>query len=115
MSLLDAFKAECVTLKRTQAADGEGGQVTKWADGTSFQAAITLSNSTKTTKAEKDVASNTYTVTTGKDIELKFHDVFRRVSDGRVFRVTSDGTDNKTPDVTTLDMRQVTAEEWMLT
>lgn len=115
MSLLDAFRAECVTLKRTQAADGEGGQVTQWADGTSFQAAITLSNSTKTTKAEKDVADNSFTVTTGKDIELKFHDVFRRVSDGKVFRVTSDGTDNKTPDTAALNMRQVTAEEWMLT
>lgn len=115
MSLLDAFGAECVTLKRTQAADGEGGQATRWVDGTSFQAAITLSNSAKTTKAEKDVVSNAYTVTTGKDIELKFHDVFRRVSDGRVFRVISDGTDNKTPDTAALDMRQVTAEEWMLT
>lgn len=115
MSLLDAFRAECVALERTQAADGEGGQVTQWTDGKSFQAAITLSNSTKTTKAEKDVASNAYSVTTGKDIELKFHDVFRRVADGRIFRVTSDGTDNKTPDTAALNMRQVTAEEWTLT
>lgn len=115
MSLLDAFKAECLMLKRTQAADGEGGQVTQWADGTSFQAAITLSSTSNTTKAEQDVASNSYTVTTGKDIELKFHDVFRRVSDGKIFRVTSDGTDKMTPGTAALNMRQVTAEEWKLT
>jgi hypothetical protein len=43
---------------------------------------------------------------------LQYHDVFRRLSDGKIFRVTSDGDDKFTPDTATLNMRQVTAEEW---
>ena len=35
----------------------------------------------------------------------------RRESDGKLFRITSDGTDKKTPGATALDMRVVTAEE----
>ena len=42
---------------------------------------------------------------------LEYHDVFRRVRDGKIFRVTSDGDDKFTPASTSLDMRQVTAEE----
>ena len=45
---------------------------------------------------------------------LEYHDVFRRSSDNKIFRVTSDGDDRKTPTSAKLDMRQVTAEEWEL-
>jgi hypothetical protein len=37
-----------------------------------------------------------------------------RNSDGKIFRITSDGDDNHTPKSATLDMRQVSAEEWSL-
>jgi hypothetical protein len=56
-----------------------------------------------------------YTVTTSRAIVLEYHDVFRRESDGKIFRVTSDGDDLYTPKSAGLDMRQVTAEEWVLT
>ena len=45
---------------------------------------------------------------------LEYHDVLRRVRDGKVFRVTSDGDDKYTPESATLNMRQVTAEEYIL-
>jgi len=40
--------------------------------------------------------------------------VFRRAFDGKIFRVTSDGSDKYTPASATLNMRQVTAEEYEL-
>ena len=43
------------------------------------------------------------------------HDVFKRLSDGAIFRVTSNGSDKQAPTVGTLDMCQVTAEKWELT
>ena len=55
-----------------------------------------------------------YTITTGKAVNLQYHDVFRRVRDGKIFRVTSDGDDKHTPASAALNMRQVTAEEWEL-
>ena len=45
---------------------------------------------------------------------LEYHDVFRRIRDGKIFRVTSDGDDKHTPASANLNMRQVTAEEWSI-
>ena len=42
---------------------------------------------------------------------LSYNDIFKRKSDGKIFRVTSDGDDKYTPDSAILNMRQVTAEE----
>ena len=65
--------------------------------------------------AEAEGVTSLYTVTVSKDIALEFHDVIKRKSDGAIFRITSDGTDKKTPNVATIDMRQATAERWTLT
>lgn len=115
MSLMDDFKASCVKLVRKSTADGEGGSFTEWKEAAAFQAVITLDRSTEATKAERQSETSIYTVTLTRSLDLAYHEVFKRLSDGRVFRVTSDGTDKKTPKSATLDMRQVTAEEWELT
>ena len=44
-----------------------------------------------------------------------FINELRRVSDGTVFRVTSNVKDSETPDVSTFQIGQVTAERWELT
>jgi hypothetical protein len=64
--------------------------------------------------AESEGMKAIYTVTTERAMPLDFHDVFRRVSDGQVFRVTSDGTDKQTPDRAGFQFSQVSAEEWGL-
>lgn len=114
MSLLDDFMDTCVMLDKTTAADGYGGYITTWTDGAEFQAAITLDTSIDARVAEKAGVKSLYTVTTAKVLVLEFHDVFRRKRDGKIFRVTSDGDDKATPKSAGLDMRQVTAEEWVL-
>ncbi len=48
-------------------------------------------------------------------MNLEYHEVFKRLRDGKFFRVTSDGDDKHTPASASLNMRQVTAEEWELT
>ena len=55
-----------------------------------------------------------YTVTTTRALTLEYHDVFKRLKDGKIFRVTSDGDDKYTPKSATLDMRQVSAEEYVI-
>ena len=99
--------------KRT-VADGYGGKITEWVDGAEFQAAITLDTSIEARVGEKQGVTALYTVTTSKALNLQYHDVFKRLSDGKVFRVTSDGDDKHTPRSANLDMRQVNAEEWVL-
>ena len=114
MSLLDDYMTPCVLLTKTRVSDGEGGWTTSWTDGMGFEAAIVLDNSTAARVAERQGVTNLYTVTTSRGFMLDFHDVFRRESDGQVFRVTSNGDDRQTPTSATLDMSQVSAEEWVL-
>ena len=113
MSLIDDFMDKCIMLDKTTVADGYGGYITTWKDGAEFDAAFDTSMQART--ADKAGVTSLYTVTTSKALTLEYHDVFRRVRDGKVFRVTSDGDDKFTPASATLDMRQVTAEEWSVT
>jgi hypothetical protein len=94
--------------------DGYGGYRPGYFSGVSFEAAIVVDNSIEAQEALARSAVGIYTVTTTKAINLQYHDVFRRESDGKIFRVTSDGDDKKTPKSASLNMRQVTAEEWSL-
>lgn len=114
MSLLTEQMETCVMLDKTTAPDGYGGYVPSYADGAPFLAAITFDTSMEARVAEKQGVTSMYTVTTGKEMTLEYHDVFRRISDGKIFRVTSDGDDKHTPASASLNMRQVTAEEWEL-
>lgn len=114
MSLLtDAFE-NCTMIDKRTAPDGYGGFTTEWMDGAEFTAAIVFDTSMQARTAEKQGVSSLYTVTTRRTTVLQFHDVFRREKDGKIFRVTSDGDDKYTPNSSTLDMRQVTAEEFTL-
>ena len=111
--LLDAME-NCVFLNKQKVPDGYGGYTTTWTDGAVFKAAVTFDTSLEARVADKQGVTSLYTVTTPRSMDLEYHDVFRRVSDGKIFRVTSDGDDRFTPQTATIDMRVVTAEEWSL-
>lgn len=115
MSLLDEWMEKCIMYDRTTVPDGYGGYTIVWKEGAEFKGAITLDTSVEAKRAEKEGVTGLYTVTTSKALNLQYHDVFKRASDGKIFRVTSDGDDKHTPNSASLDMRQVSAEEWELT
>lgn len=112
--LVDAFKVSCTLLEKRTESDGEGGFTTTWADGAGFQAAIVRNSTAEVRIAEQNGFSNVYTVTVGVNVPLEFHDVFRRDSDGQVFRVTSNADDMRTPKVASFKFQQVMAEEWSI-
>lgn len=115
MSLLDERMENCIMMDKTTIADGYGGYLTEWKEGAPFKSAIVLDSSMQARIAEQQGVTALYTVTTTKALNLQYHDVFKRVSDGKIFRVTSDGDDKYTPTSASLNMRQVSAEEWELT
>ena len=115
MSLLLEALEPCVIMDKTTEADGRGGVITKWKDGAEFQGAVVFNSSMEAKIAEKQGVKSLYKVTTLKSVILQYHDVFRRESDGKIFRVTSDGKDNKTPASASLNMRVVDAEEYVPT
>lgn len=114
MSLIDDFTSKCAMQDRVTKVDGYGGFKPQWIDGAEFDAAITLDTSMQSRIAEQQGVTALYTVTTKKNINLQYHDVFKRLSDGKIFRVTSDGDDKATPISANLNMRQVSAEEYVL-
>lgn len=114
MSLLSEAFEPCVMIDKTTRADGYGGYVTEYVGGAEFECAIVFDTSMEARKAEQAGVSSVYTITTHRNLTLEYHDIIRRLRDSKIFRITSDGDDKYTPKSATLDMRQVTAEEWSL-
>lgn len=115
MSLLTQAMEDVVMLEKKRVPDGEGGFTVEWVPGVSFKSAITFDNSMEARTADKQGVTSLYTVTVPVNAKLEYHDVFRRVRDGKVFRVTSDGDDKITPASASFQFAQVTAEEWIPT
>ena len=111
MSLLSEAMEPCTYIDKATVPDGYGGVKPDWRDGAEFQAAIVFDNSLQARIAEKEGVHNLYTISTQKNVNLMYGEIFKRQSDGKIFRVTSDGIDKKTPASAALDMRVVSAEE----
>ena len=114
MSLLTDSFEECVLMDRVSIPDGYGSYYSRYQDGAHFFAGFDYHSSIQAKIAAAQGVKDLYSVLTGKNVTLNHHDVFRRVSDGRIFRVTTNGTDNKTPESAGINARKVDAEEWEL-
>lgn len=108
--LYDQFEP-CVMIDKTTVNDGYGGFKSVWAEGARFQAFCRVDTSMEARTAEAQGVTSLYTVITPENITLQYHDIFRRLSDGKLFRVTSDGDDFKVPSFSTIRAWAVTAEE----
>ena len=114
MSLLDSMMESCVLLNHIREDDPYGGYTDTWTDGASFNAVIIKNNTTEAKVAEKQGITEMFTVIVGKGFQLDYHDVFRRKSDGCIFRITSTVTDSEAPEESTVQIAKVTAERWQL-
>lgn len=114
MALFRKFYEPCVQMEPAQKPDGHGGQRTYWDETRGFEAAVVRNSSAVVVIAQADAMERTYTVTTPTGTGLRFGDVFKRRSDGQTFRVTSSPKDQHTPEVSTFQFEQVTAEAWEL-
>ena len=114
MSLLDEAFEEFTIIDRVTEDDGYGGVVITWQDGAKIQGAIVYDGSSEMKIAQALGSTATYTLTVRKNIDLDYHTVLRRESDGRIFRILSNSDDRKTPESAHLNMLQYSAEEWAL-
>lgn len=115
MSLLAEAMENCIYINRTKIVDEYGSYTDIFVEGVQFKAAIVFDTSIQARVGEKQGVTSRYTVTTAKEMTLLYHDIFKRVRDGKYFRVTSDGDDKFTPRSASINMRQVTAEEFIPT
>lgn len=114
MSLLSDAFTDFVIINKAYIDDGYGGTTTQWTEGATIQGAMVHDSDLQSKIAEVMVSKNLYTLTVRREIELDYHTVLKRASDGKIFRLTSNSDDKKTPPSATLDMRQYSAEEFEL-
>ena len=115
MSLVTSMMEPFVMLDKRSVSDGLGGITRGWVEGAQFDASAVLDTTTTARVGVVQGLTSLYTITTNKNVNLQYHEVFMRLSDRKVFRATSDGDDKATPAMASLDMRQVSAEEFTLT
>lgn len=114
MNLLDSMKDDCVMMDRTTVADGLGGFTTAWVEGAAFSAVIRKDTAPQQIVAQQQGAAETFTVIVDRTVPLEYHDVFRRLSDGAVFRLTSNTKDAAAPSRSTVPIAKATCERWAL-
>lgn len=112
MNLVEAAMEDVTILEKVRTPDGEGGFETKYVYGPTIKAAITFNNSINARVAQVQGVKDVFTITTHKNAPLDFHDIVKRLSDGKFFRVTSNGNDRVSPAVASFQYSRVSAEEW---
>lgn len=114
MSLLDSTYEDFTIINKSVIDDGYGGTTVVWNDGATIAGAMVFDSSTQMKVAQAMGVTSAYTFTVKKNLLLDYHTVLRRESDKKIFRITSDSDDRKTPQTAGLNMRQYDAEEWKL-
>ena len=115
MSLLKQYSSVYVLMEKVENADGVGGRRVEWHEGRRIELALAFENSSQIRRADKDDTATTFRFCARKDCALKFNDVLKRVSDGEIFRVTSNADELFTPNSSALNLTTFNAERWQLT
>lgn len=111
MSLFADRMEPCRKVERKRVPDGEGGFTSSWVPGARFRASVVHDASNEARIAERQGVASGWTVTTS-GFSLGYHDVFKRESDGKTFRVTGAEKDGETASVATFSFTRLPAEAW---
>lgn len=112
MSLISEAMEKSNIIDKTTIPDGYGGIKTSYKVGAEIMVAYSFDASTTARVAAQEGTNNRFTLYTKRSVLLRYPDIVKRASDGKYFRITSDGDDNRTPKSAGLDLRSVEAEEW---
>lgn len=112
MSLIEKAMETSHIMDKTTELDEYGSVRTVYKEGAEIKVAYSFNSSTEARIGAQLGANNRFTLMTKRSVLLRFQDVIRRDRDGKTFRVTSDGDDNKTPETAGLNLRAVEAEQW---
>lgn len=113
--LLDAMKDACVMMDKTTVGDGMGGFTMQWVEGATFDAVIRKDSAPEQVVAQQQGVNEMFTVIVERTVPLEYYDVFKRLSDGAIFRLTSNTKDATAPAMSTARIAKATAERWALT
>lgn len=113
--ILDEYKEDFAFMDKTHTRDDEGNTIVSWTQSeATFKAALRFDSSVQAKRAMAEGVQDLYTIITGREIDLEYNDVVKRLQDNTFFRVTTSGKDNKTPASAGLNMRAVSAKMWQI-
>ena len=114
--LIEDFYEGFTELVPVQTNDGEGGTTTTWMESDKFLATAIKSKLQEMRAAERAGSKPEYTLTISEytPVNLAYHDVVKRDSDGAIFRAISSSADSKPPKRATFNFAQVRCELWQL-
>lgn len=115
MSLLDSMRCRCARLQKTETGDGLGGYRAAWTEGETFDAVLIKKSAGLESEAQRKALRETFVVLTAPEVGLSHPDVFRRLSDGATFRVTTANGDAATPEEASIRTAKAICERWDLT
>lgn len=115
MTLFEEMYEPFCYMEKTRVPDGESGTITTWREGMEFRGHAAFDTSIEARTGAAAGVSSRYTLTAPVSVPLEYHDIVKRISDGKIFRVTSDGDDVVTPSMATFSFHRVEAEEYELT
>lgn len=105
---------DCQILNHIRVDTAMGGYKDTWEPGVTFKAAIAKDDSAEQKVAEQQGLAEAFTVVVNQSFSLDYHDVFQRLSDNAIFRVTSRTLDSTAHPASTVKIAKVTAERWSL-
>lgn len=111
MSLLEEAFEDFQIMNKSVVDDGYGGIIVDWSPGAKIKGAMVFDGSAESRVAQALGSSSSYTFTCRKNLTLDYHDILMRLSDEKLFRLTSNSDDLRTPPSAGLDMRQYSAEQ----
>lgn len=109
--LLQNYMCECCFMNFSVVDDAYGGYDKQWTEGAHFTAVVTEDTSQQAIVAGIEHATTFYGVKTEKGVPLSFDSVFKRLNDGKTFRIRS-GDVLPSPVMSALDMQVLSAEEY---
>ena len=114
--LIEDFYEYFTLLTPVMISDGEGGSTTTWHENTKFFAAAVKDTSPEMRAAERAGSKPEYTLTISEytPMNIAYHDVVKRDSDGSIFRAISSSAYSKPPKRATFNFSQVRCELWQL-
>ena len=110
--MIFAIMDKCHIIETVTSDDAYGGAIKGYRVGDSIDAAIIKNSTTEAIVAEKQGASEFFTVVTESGSMLGYHSIIRRDSDQECFIVTSREKDSEAPAQSTIQISKVNAERW---
>lgn len=108
--MLEDYQINLIKIDKVSIPDGMGGFENGYKEGALFKGVLNVDTSAEMKIAEKQGVTSKYDLMVNKNIPLDYNDIFRRKSDGKNFRITSNRGDGESPEIAEIQIITFSAE-----